>query len=80
MAFKLPELPYPKDALAPYVSAATLEYHYGKHHAAYVKKLNELIVNSKYAEMPLEKIIATAGPSAIFNNAAHTGGGQDAQR
>jgi superoxide dismutase, Fe-Mn family len=70
MAFKLPELPYPKDALAPYVSAETLEYHHGKHHAAYVKKLNELIANSKYAEMPLEKIITTAGAGAIFNNAA----------
>ncbi|HVN63428.1 MAG TPA: superoxide dismutase [Fe], partial [Candidatus Binataceae bacterium] len=60
MEFKLPQLPYPKDALAPHVSAETLEYHHGKHHAAYVAKLNELIAGSKFAEKPLEEIIKTA--------------------
>jgi Fe-Mn family superoxide dismutase len=70
MAFELPKLPYPKNALAPYISEETLEYHHGKHHAAYVKKLNELIVGTKFANMPLEEIIKTAGPGPIFNNAA----------
>jgi len=70
MVFELPTLPYPKNALAPYISEETLEYHYGKHHAAYVKKLNELIANTKFANMPLEEIVKTAGPGPIFNNAA----------
>jgi len=70
MAFTLPPLPYPKDSLAPYISAETLEYHHGKHHAAYVNKLNELVAGGKFADMPLEQIIRTAGPGPIFNNAA----------
>ena len=70
MKFELPELPYPKDALAPYISAETLEYHHGRHHAAYVKNLNELIKGSKFAEMKLEEIITKAEPGPIFNNAA----------
>jgi superoxide dismutase, Fe-Mn family len=70
MAFELPKLPYAKNALAPYLSEETLEYHYGKHHAAYVKKLNELIANTKFVNMPLEEIIKTADRGPIFNNAA----------
>ncbi len=70
MAFKLPELPYPKSALAPFLSQETLEFHHGKHHAGYVRKLNELIAGSRLAEMPLEEIVRTAGAGAIFNNAA----------
>jgi len=70
MAFELPKLPYAKNALAPYLSEETLEYHYGKHHAAYVKKLNELIANTKFANMPLEEIIRTADQGPVFNNAA----------
>ena len=70
MAFKLPKLPYAKNALAPYLSEETLEYHHGKHHAAYVKKLNELIANTKFVNMPLEEIIKTADRGPIFNNAA----------
>jgi Fe-Mn family superoxide dismutase len=70
MAFELPKLPYAKNALAPYLSEETLEYHHGKHHAAYVKKLNELIANTKFAKMPLEEIIKTADQGPIFNNAA----------
>jgi len=70
MAFELPKLPYAKNALAPYLSEETLEYHHGKHHAAYVKKLNELIANTKFAKMPLEEIIQTADQGPIFNNAA----------
>jgi Fe-Mn family superoxide dismutase len=70
MAFELPKLPYPQNALAPYISEETLEYHHGKHHAAYVKKLNELIANTKFAKMPLEEIIKTADKGPTFNNAA----------
>jgi superoxide dismutase, Fe-Mn family len=70
MAFELPKLPYDKNALAPYLSAETLEYHHGKHHAAYVNKLNELIANTKYASLPLEEIIKSADKGPLFNNAA----------
>ena len=68
--FKLPDLPYPKNALAPYISAETLHYHHDKHHAAYVKKLNELVQGSKYANMQLDEIITTSGEGPLFNNAA----------
>jgi len=66
---KLPELPYAKNALAPHISAETLEYHYGKHHATYVANLNKLIVGTEFAELPLEAIIKKA-TGGIFNNAA----------
>lgn len=69
MTFELPKLPYALDALAPYISEETLRYHYGKHHQAYVNKLNTLIENTPYADRSLEEIITTSsGP--IFNNAA----------
>ena len=69
MPFTLPELPYPKDALAPFMSAETLEYHHGKHHAAYVNKLNELTANKPEANKSLTDIIMSSdGP--VFNNAA----------
>lgn len=69
MEHKLPDLPYPKEALEPHISAETLDYHYGKHHQAYVTKLNELIKGTKFEKMSLEEIIKSAdGP--IFNNAA----------
>lgn len=69
MAFTLPPLPYEMDALQPYISKETLEYHYGKHHLAYVNNLNNLIPNTEFAELSLEDIIKRAkGP--IFNNAA----------
>lgn len=69
MAFELPELPYALDALEPHISKETLEYHYGKHHKAYVDKLNALIPSSEFEGASLEKIIQEAsGP--IFNNAA----------
>ena len=70
MAFELPKLPYAKNALAPHISEETLEYHYGKHHAAYVNKLNELVANTKFAAMPLEEIIKNADQGPLFNNAA----------
>jgi Fe-Mn family superoxide dismutase len=66
---KLPELPYAKSALAPHISAETLEYHYGKHHATYVANLNKLIAGTEFAEVSLEDIVKkTSG--GIFNNAA----------
>jgi len=74
MAFELPTLPYAKDALAPAMSAETLEYHHGKHHNKYVNTLNDLITGTEYEGQSLEEIIkATAGKAdkkGIFNNAA----------
>jgi superoxide dismutase, Fe-Mn family len=69
MAFTLPELPYAKDALAPHMSAETLEFHYGKHHQAYVTNLNRLTEGKPEANKSLEELIRTA-EGAIFNNAA----------
>jgi Fe-Mn family superoxide dismutase len=69
MEHKLPELPYAKNALQPYISAETLEYHYGKHHAAYVNNLNKLIQGTEFENMPLEEIVKKAS-GGIFNNAA----------
>jgi len=69
MAFTLPDLPYAKDALAPYLSQETLEYHHDKHHNAYVTNLNGLIEGTDHAGKSLEEIILAAdGP--LFNNAA----------
>lgn len=69
MAFELPALPYAKDALAPHISAETLDYHHGKHHQAYVTNLNKMIEGKPEATKSLEDIIATSeGP--MFNNAA----------
>ncbi len=70
MAFELPVLPYNKDALAPTISAETLEYHHDKHHAAYVANLNKLIEGTEYADKTLEGIITSAPAGGIFNNAA----------
>lgn len=65
----LPPLPYEMDALEPHISRETLEYHYGKHHKAYVDNLNKLIKDTELEKQPLETIIKTStGP--IFNNAA----------
>ncbi|MCK9516846.1 MAG: Fe-Mn family superoxide dismutase [Ottowia sp.] len=69
MERKLPELPYAMDALAPVISKETMEYHYGKHHQAYVNKLNELQKGSEYADMSLEDIIKKAS-GGIYNQAA----------
>ena len=69
MEHKLPELPYPQNALVPNISAETLEYHYGKHHKTYVDNLNKLIPGTEFADASLEDIIKKAtGP--IFNNGA----------
>jgi Fe-Mn family superoxide dismutase len=66
---KLPSLPWAKDALAPHISAETIDYHYGKHHAAYVANLNKLIAGTEFADLSLEDIVKKA-PGGIFNNAA----------
>ncbi|MEE2567635.1 superoxide dismutase [Hyphobacterium marinum] len=76
MAFTLPDLPYSRDALEPHMSARTLEFHHGKHHAGYVKKLNDAIAGTKFDDMSLKDIIRETagdeGQSGIFNNAAQT--------
>ncbi len=69
MAFELPELPYAKNALEPHISAETLEYHYGKHHQAYVNKLNGLVPGTPFENASLEDIIMKA-EGGVFNNAA----------
>ena len=69
MAFELPSLPYAADALEPHISRETLEYHYGKHHAAYVNNLNKLVVDTEFAGATLEDIICKA-QGGLFNNAA----------
>ena len=69
MAFELPALPYAKDALAPHISAETLDYHHGKHHKAYVDKLNTLVPGTEFEGKSLEDVIkSSSGP--VFNNAA----------
>lgn len=74
MAFELPLLPYPSNALEPYLTAKTFEFHHGKHHAAYVTNLNNLIKDTDLASKSLEEIvkISAADPAkaGIFNNAA----------
>jgi len=72
MAFTLPDLPYAKDALEPFLSAETLEYHHGKHHNAYVNNLNGLIDSAapgNETQEDLERIIVAA-EGGLFNNAA----------
>jgi len=69
MDHKLPELPFDKSALAPRISEETIEYHYGKHHAAYVANLNKLIMGTEFEKLSLEAIIQKA-TGGIFNNAA----------
>ncbi len=70
MEHKLPELPYARDALEPQLSKETLDYHYGKHHATYVDKLNGLIPGTEFEDLSLEEIIVKAPAGGVFNNAA----------
>ena len=74
MAFTLPPLPYGKDALAPIVSAETIEYHHGKHHQAYVTNLNNLVPGTKYEAMSLEEVVKAShgvlSEKPVFNNSA----------
>ena len=71
--FSLPKLPYEETALEPVVSAKTISFHYGKHHKAYVDKLNELVAGTSYESMTLEEIVRKSAGNekdkAIFNNA-----------
>ena len=71
---ELPALPYDRTALEPYVSGTTIDFHYGKHHAAYVKNTNDLVAGTEYEGVPLEEIVKrTAGQAAaakLFDNAA----------
>ncbi|CEK12121.1 superoxide dismutase [Fe] [Legionella hackeliae] len=69
MAITLPQLPYAMDALEPHISKETLEYHYGKHHSAYVTNLNKLIPGTEFENLSLEDIIKKSS-GGIFNNAA----------
>jgi len=69
MAFELPPLPFKMDALEPFISRETLEYHYGKHHQAYVNNLNNLVPGSQFETATLEEIIK-ASSGGVFNNAA----------
>ncbi|HZK90320.1 MAG TPA: superoxide dismutase [Stellaceae bacterium] len=74
MAFELPPLPYPKNALAPHISAKTLGFHYDKHHRTYVETLNALVAGTPEADMSLEEIIVAThrddAKTPVFNNAA----------
>ncbi|QQR42249.1 superoxide dismutase [Myxococcus xanthus] len=69
MPFTLPDLPYKKDALAPHMSAETLEFHHDKHHAAYVNNLNKLLDGKPEANKSLEEVILSSD-GGVFNNAA----------
>ncbi len=69
MAHTLPPLPYAQDALAPHLSKETFEYHYGKHHQAYVTNLNNLIPGTEFEALSLEEIIKKSS-GGIYNNAA----------
>ena len=69
MIHELPKLPYALNALEPYISQRTVEFHYGKHHQAYVTNLNKLIAGTEYENSSLEDIIRKAG-GGIFNNGA----------
>lgn len=69
MAHELPTLPYEMNALEPHISKETLEYHYGKHHQAYVTNLNKLVPGTEFENSSLEEIIKSAS-GGIFNNAA----------
>ena len=74
MAYQQPNLPYDRNALEPHISGQTLDFHYGKHHAAYVTKYNGFVKDTEYDSMMMEDVIkATAGDAskaAIFNNGA----------
>lgn len=68
---QLPQLPYALNALEPQISEETMQYHYGKHHQAYITNLNNLIVGTKFENMSLHDIVMESD-GAIFNNAAQT--------
>ncbi len=69
MAFALPDLPYAKDALLPHMSPETFDFHYGKHHKAYVDNANKLVVGTEFESMGMEDVIKKSS-GKIFNNVA----------
>jgi superoxide dismutase, Fe-Mn family len=69
MTFTLPVLPFAKNALVPYISEETIDFHYGRHHQTYVNNLNQLILGTEFETKELEQIIKTS-QGAVFNNAA----------
>ncbi len=77
MAFTVPNLPYPTAALEPHIDSRTMEIHHGKHHAAYVAKLNAALENTPYAAWPLEKILRDIKslPENIRTAVQNNGGG-----
>jgi Fe-Mn family superoxide dismutase len=70
MPFMLPPLPFEKNQLEPHISVETIDFHYGKHHKAYVDKLNDLLAGKPEANQSLEEVIRSAEPGPVFNNAA----------
>ncbi|MCL4115180.1 UNVERIFIED_CONTAM: hypothetical protein GTU68_035910 [Idotea baltica] len=70
MTHALPDLPYAHNALEPYISAETLEFHHDKHHNAYVTNLNNMIEGTEFADKTLEEIVTSAPAGGVFNNAA----------
>src|SRR5246127_697185 len=74
MAFELPPLPYPKNALEPHISERTMDFHHGRHHQAYVTNLNNLVKGSPAENQSLEEIIRATykdtSKTGVFNNAA----------
>jgi Fe-Mn family superoxide dismutase len=76
MALTLPDLPYSKDALDPYISAKTLEFHHGKHHKAYVDNGNKLIAGTEFENLDpeaiIKKVVGDASKAGIFNNVGQT--------
>lgn len=77
MPYTLPELPYAKDALEPYIDAKTMEIHHGKHHQAYITKLNEAVKDTPFDGKPVEELIADLSglPEAIRTVVRNNGGG-----
>lgn len=69
MSFSLPSLPWAQDALEPHISKETIEFHYGKHHAGYVTKLNEITKGTDLADKSLEELIKTQS-GKVYNMAA----------
>lgn len=70
MEHTLPALPFAMDALVPHISRETIEYHYGKHHQAYLTTLDKLIKGTEFEKMSLEEIVKSAPAGSIYNNAA----------
>lgn len=70
MIHELPKLAYELDALEPFISKETLEFHYGKHHKTYIDNLNNFIVGTEFQDMSLEDIVRKSPAGPIFNNAA----------